>query len=42
MLFDRRLVGVEALQLDDLRRVGMFAHDVDAWRYGARDGDLFC
>ena len=42
MLFDRGLVGVEALELDDLGRVGVFAHDADAWRCGARDGDLFC
>jgi hypothetical protein len=33
VFFHRRLVGVEALELDDLRWVGVFAHDVNAWRY---------
>ena len=42
MFFDRGLVGVEALELDDLGRVGVFAHDTDPWRCGARDCDLFC
>lgn len=42
VLFDGRLVSVEALQLDDLGRIGVFAHDANAWRSGAQDSDLFC
>ena len=38
VLFDRRLVGVEALELDDLRGVGVLAYDVDARAGGAGRG----
>jgi len=36
VLFYRRLVRVEALELDDLGGVGVLAYDVDAWAGGAR------